>query len=134
MKENIFEKAESLGFKVCYQTYEKENNLGYIIKERISVIVIPKCDKKTQKYIIADCLAHYLRSEDKDNFCYKVNEYLIDIEYIEDITNLLIDKKIFKKLLDKMSKQELAEYFDVPLFLIEKKKDSVKQKTKKYTK
>lgn len=133
-KLNIEKLVNSIGFTICYQTFDRKNILGYINKGDINIIVVSKKEEAVKRYIIADCLVHYLESEDKDNFYYETNENIYDDYFMKLTADLLIPTRIIKRLTKRKNNQELSEYFDVPLFLIERKLLDLKPKSKKYNK
>lgn len=133
-KVNINKIAHSLGFTILYQTFDREYILGYINKGDIDVIVVPIMDQIYQRYVIADCLVHYLEAKNSDAFYYEVDAYTYDDRFTKLIADLLIPTRAVRKLSKRKNNQELSEYFNVPLFLIERKLLELNSKQKKYSK
>lgn len=130
-KIDIVKLANSLGFTICYQTFDRENLLGYIYKGDMNIIVVSKKKEAIKRYIIADCLVHYLESEEKNNFYYETNKNINDDYFIKLTADLLVPTRAIKRLAKRKNNQELSEYFDVPIFLIERKLLDLKSKVKR---
>lgn len=133
-KINIEKLAKSLGFMICYQTFDRENLLGYINKCDMNIIVVSKIEKVWRRYAIADCLVHYLESDNQDVFYYEVDKHVYDDYFMKLTADLLIPTRTIKRLSKRKNNQELSEYFDVPLFLIERKLLDLKPKVKRRVK
>lgn len=131
---DIKKMANSLGFTIFYQMFERENILGYIYKGDINMIVVSEMEESKQRYIIADCLVHYLESEEKDIFYYESNQHIYDDYFVKLTADLLIPTKGLKKIMKRKNNQELSEYFNVPLFLIERKLLDFNSKVKRHVK